>query len=82
MVYQHSHGARLQHCAVVIRASRPSFGRMQYRRNRGLLAAADPPGVMDDVAAMQEAQSQLKIEAIIREELDNQDLDEEQRAVY
>ena len=64
----------------MLRSSRPSFGGMEYQRERGLLIAADGTQ-LDQNVAMEEALSQLTIEAILNEELQDQDMERGSRSV-
>jgi ubiquitin len=80
LLNQHPHDPRRNH-KVMLRSSRPSFGGMQYQRERGLLIAADETQ-LDQKVAIEEALSQLTIEAILKEELQDQDVERESRSVY
>jgi hypothetical protein len=53
---------------------------MEYQRERGLLIAADGTQ-LDQNVAMEEALSQLTIEAILNEELQDQDMERGSRSV-
>ncbi|KAI1840949.1 hypothetical protein JX266_012885 [Neoarthrinium moseri] len=84
LVNQNSHSTRLNKM-VVLRASQKSFGGQPYQRNRGLLTIVDDDAHdriddLEDLAAQQEALSQLEIEAIILEDVENQDHAESSRA--
>jgi len=79
LLSQHPYNPRRNH-KVMLRSSRPSFGGMEYQRERGLLIAADGTQ-LDQNVAMEEALSQLTIEAILNEELQDQDMERGSRSV-
>ncbi|KAH7035982.1 uncharacterized protein B0I36DRAFT_347689 [Microdochium trichocladiopsis] len=85
LVYQRPHDSTGQN-KVILRASRPSFGGMTCPRNRKLLTAAadhstNTLSVLENSLATQEALSQLEIEAILREDLENLDREEDRQAI-
>jgi hypothetical protein len=65
---------------VILRSSRSSFGGMQYPRERGLLTVADETK-LDQTVAIEEALSELTIDAILKEELEDQDIERESESV-
>ena len=58
---------------VILRSSRQSYGGMKYPRNRDLLTASDETH-SDENSAIEDALSQLAIEAILNQELQDHDV--------
>lgn len=69
-----------RHYKVILRSSRLSFGGMQYPRERRLLTVADE-AQLDQTVAIGEALSEPTIEAILKEELEDQAMERESGSV-